>query len=95
MNVLSPFAPGAAADEKLRLAFTVYDFDKDGKLGREDLHQLLTLLLPDGTDGDILDKVIQFTIEEADKDGDGALDYVEFKQAVKLEDLLAKLTIAF
>ena len=44
--VLSAFAPKASYMVKLRYAFNVYDFDGDGKLGRDDLMQLLGSQVP-------------------------------------------------
>lgn len=93
--VLSPFAPGASAEKKLRLAFAVYDLDGDGMLGHDDLTQLLRKLLPDGTEEELLDYVVKEALEEADQDDDGFLSYPEFLQAVRHSDLKAKLTINF
>ena len=40
VEVLSVFAPAASDQEKLKLAFKVFDFDGDRFLGRSDLEQL-------------------------------------------------------
>ena len=95
VHVLSPFAPGASLDEKLRLAFAVYDFDGDGKLGEADLAELMRQLLPKGEEGieKIIEQMVDMAIIEADKDGDGALDLQEFKKAVDKDDFRAKLTM--
>ena len=44
--VLSAFAPKASYMVKLRYAFNAYDFDGDGKLGRDDLMQLIGIQVP-------------------------------------------------
>lgn len=44
--VLSAFAPKASYMAKLRYAFNAYDFDGDGKLGRDDLMQLIGIQVP-------------------------------------------------
>jgi len=93
--VLSPFAVGASADDKLRLAFAVYDFDGDGKLGDSDLQQLLRHLLPVDMEAQLIEQVVDMAMLEADKDGDGYLDLLEFKRAVNQEDFAAKLTMTF
>ena len=93
--VLSPFAANATLDDKLRLAFAVYDFDGDGKLGEEDLMELLRQLLPEGTETELLESVVEQAMLEADKDQDGFLDLREFKKAVDKDDFKAKLTMIF
>lgn len=94
IHVLSPFAAGASADTKLRLAFTVYDFDGDKRLGKSDLSQVLRQLLPKDAPGleDLVEHVVEVAMREADVDGDGVLDYEEFKKAVANSDIKAKLT---
>lgn len=93
VHVLSPFAAGASADDKIRLAFAVFDFDGDGKLGEADLQHMLRVLLPEGTEDGLINQVVEMTLQEADKDNDGALDMREFKQAIDKDDFKAKLTM--
>ena len=90
VEVLSVFAPAASDQEKLKLAFKVFDFDGDRFLGRSDLEQLITALLrPATTDEDkklhthILDEVFR----EADQDQDEKLSYDEFLKAVAHSDI--------
>ena len=95
VNVLSPFAPGASGEEKVRLAFAVYDFDEDGVLGESDLTELMRTLLPEETEPELIEHVVRETLYEADMDGDGALNFGEFVETVKHSDLRAKMTIRF
>ena len=94
VRVLSPFAAGASADTKLRLAFAVYDFDGDQRLGKSDLSQVLRQLLPEDAEDleELLEYVVDMAMREADVDGDGVLDYEEFTKAVAHSDIKAKLT---
>ena len=79
----------------LRLAFEVYDFDADGRLGLADLTMLLKTLLPEDAEEDLIHYAATMTISEADADGDGALSYSEYRNALANSDLRARLTINF
>mmetsp|Transcript_37575 Transcript_37575/g.62220 ORF Transcript_37575/g.62220 Transcript_37575/m.62220 type:complete len:207 (+) Transcript_37575:138-758(+) len=95
---LSVFAPATPTDLKLRFAFKVYDFDGDQRLGREDLTQLLHALVPqdlDALDDELSQLIVDKTLEEADRDGDQTLNYMEFRAAVAHSDIASKLTIHF
>ena len=94
VRALAPFAPKASGETKLRLAFDVYDFDGDGKLGVSDLTQLLQALLPEDAEADLIEHVVAMTISEADQDDDGR-SYKEFRSALADSSLKAKLTINF
>ena len=106
--LLAVFAPEATYVAKLRFAFKTYDFDNDGKLGRDDLSQLIALLVPDLKRGDAAvegagetadDSLLHFAAErciaEADLDGDGMLNFGEFSEAVAHSDIASKLSIFF
>ncbi len=106
--LLAVFAPEATYVAKLRFAFKTYDFDNDGKLGRDDLSQLIALLVPDLKRGDAAvegagetadDSLLHFATErciaEADLDGDGMLNFGEFSEAVAHSDIASKLSIFF
>ena len=95
VRVLSPFAPASKAEEKLKLAFRCYDFDGDGKLGRDDLTQLLKTLMPEEVEADLVEFAVDKVLEEADVDGAGFLSYEEYRKIVARSDLRAKLTINF
>ena len=76
----------------------MYDFDGDQKIGRDDLKELLSSLVPKGTDGadsELLEHIVDRTLEEADFDGDGGLNFDEFSRAVAHSDIASKLTISF
>jgi len=95
------------AGGNVRREVTFCDFD-DGKLGRDDLSQLLALLVPDLKRGDAAvegagetadDSLLHFATErciaEADLDGDGMLNFGEFSEAVAHSDIASKLSIFF
>ena len=96
--MLSVFAPAASDQEKLKLAFKVFDFDGDRFLGRSDLEQLITALLPPATtdeDKKLHTHILDEVFREADQDQDEKLSYDEFLKAVAHSDIRSKLTIAF
>jgi len=98
VEVLSVFAPAASDQEKLKLAFKVFDFDGDRFLGRSDLEQLITALLPPATtdeDKKLHTHILDEVFREADQDQDEKLSYDEFLKAVAHSDIRSKLTIAF
>ena len=71
VEVLSPFAPGASLEDKLSLAFAVYDFDGDSRIGLDDLEKTLASLLPESTadgDDDVIRQVAQLVLSEADRE---------------------------
>merc|ERR1712226_88150 len=45
LDLVSTFAPGADLEMKLQASFEIYDFDRDGRLGRDDLQRVVTSIL--------------------------------------------------
>merc|ERR1719424_2197902 len=62
---LSVFAPDAPYEQKLKLAFDMFDFDGDKAIGRSDLEALLRALLPEGVDN------LLFSPEKKGEDNSG------------------------
>lgn len=64
-----------------RKAFDHYDYDKDGKVGRDNIRDILADAGVGSrmTRGIWADKVL----EELDKDGDGRVSWAEFESAMK------------
>jgi calmodulin len=60
-------------DAEIREAFNVFDKDGSGKISSEELRHIMKSLGEDLTDDEI-----QQMIREADTDGDGEIDFVEF-----------------
>lgn len=66
-------------DDKLQQAFQTFDTDRDGRLSREDLNALLTseAFASSGlTKGDL---AIEEMLDELDTDGNGIIDFDEFR----------------
>lgn len=59
--------------EEMMKCFKVFDKDGSGEIAREDLHHIIATMAEKLTEDEIKD-----FIDEADKDGDGSIDYEEF-----------------
>ena len=74
---VSQFSVKGDKESKLRFAFKIYDIDNDGYISNGELFQFLKMIssnLKDTQLQQIVDKTIQF----ADKDNDGKIDFEEF-----------------
>jgi len=59
--------------EEMMKCFKVFDKDGTGEISREDLHHIIATMAEKLTEDEIKD-----FIDDADKDGDGTIDYEEF-----------------
>ncbi|CAK8695853.1 unnamed protein product [Clavelina lepadiformis] len=66
-------------DDIIRNAFRVFDSDDDGYIGRDDLRNLITVLLSPPTEEDLND-----FLEEADRKGNGTIDFDDFLMALDI-----------
>ncbi|XP_072127244.1 calcineurin B homologous protein 2 [Mobula birostris] len=87
--------PINSRDNKLRFAFELYDQDKDGKISRDELYQVLFMMMEAEVTEDQLDSIIDRTIQEADLDGDGAISFEEFRKSLENVNLEHKMSIRF
>ncbi|XP_051900385.1 calcineurin B homologous protein 2 [Pristis pectinata] len=87
--------PINSRDNKLRFAFELYDQDKDGKISRDELYQVLFMMMEAEVTEDQLDSIIDRTIQEADQDGDGAISFEEFRKSLENVNLEHKMSIRF
>ena len=72
------------------VAFKVYDMDRDGYISNGELYIVLKMMVGNNLrDQQIVDK----TIMEGDKDGDGRLSFDEFTQMVSATDILKQMTL--
>ena len=74
---VSQFSVKGDKMSKLKFAFKIYDIDNDGYISNGELFQFLKMIssnLKDAQLQQIVDKTIQF----ADKDDDGKIDFEEF-----------------
>jgi serine/threonine-protein phosphatase 2B regulatory subunit len=66
----------------LAVAFKVYDMDRDGYISNGELFLVLKMMVGNNLKDGQLQQIVDKTIMEADKDGDGKLSFEEFVQMV-------------
>lgn len=64
------------------VAFEVYDLDRDGFISNGELYTALKIMSGDHLKPNELQQVVDKTIRDADKDGDGKISYAEFEAIV-------------
>eukprot|EP01129_Flabellula_baltica_P017135 TRINITY_DN9404_c0_g1_i1.p1 TRINITY_DN9404_c0_g1~~TRINITY_DN9404_c0_g1_i1.p1 ORF type:complete len:180 (-),score=60.50 TRINITY_DN9404_c0_g1_i1:43-582(-) len=93
ITALSTFSKG---DEtaKLRFAFRVYDIDNDGYISNGELFQVLKMMVGNNLNDIQLQQIVDKTIIEGDKDGDGRISFDEFLAMVgNVDDINEKMTL--
>mmetsp|Transcript_18253 Transcript_18253/g.29991 ORF Transcript_18253/g.29991 Transcript_18253/m.29991 type:complete len:197 (-) Transcript_18253:271-861(-) len=95
---LSVFSPKGSLEEKLKFSFKIYDFDGDGQISREELTKMLEASLVENNMNltqQQVDSLVDATFREADKDGDGRIDFEEYRGMVmKHPAMIRNMTIA-
>jgi len=93
INALSTFSKGDQ-ESKLRFAFRVYDIDNDGQISNGELFQVLKMMVGKNLNDIQLQQIVDKTIIEGDKNGDGKISYEEFKAMVtNIDELHEKMTL--
>ncbi|EPT03113.1 hypothetical protein FOMPIDRAFT_1022481 [Fomitopsis schrenkii] len=90
---LSAFSSRGGREEKLRFAFKVYDMDRDGFISNGELFLVLKMMVGNNLKDGQLQQIVDKTIMEADKDGDGKLSFEEFVQMVSNTDIVKQMTL--
>lgn len=103
MRVLAHFRPISASqnlkinsrDEKLRLAFSIYDLDKSGYITQDEFKVILNMMVGSNITPEQLECIAERTINEADSDNDGKISFEEFCKAMEKTDIEQKMSIRF
>ncbi|TIC07826.1 calcium-dependent protein serine/threonine phosphatase [Wallemia mellicola] len=90
---LSAFSNRGGRDEKLKFAFKVYDMDRDGYISNGELYIVLKMMVGNNLRDQQLQQIVDKTIMEGDKDGDGRLSFEEFADMVSATDILKQMTL--
>ncbi|XP_054856017.1 calcineurin B homologous protein 2-like [Eublepharis macularius] len=102
VHVLAHFRPveGTVGSEninsrlsKLKFAFQLYDQDKDGKISRAELLQVLRMMIGIQVTDEQLESITDRTIQEADRDGDDAISFEEFSKSVEKLNIEQKMSL--
>jgi len=90
---LSAFSSKGNKEEKLKFAFKVYDIDRDGYISNGELFIVLKMMVGSNLKDQQLQQIVDKTIMEADKDGDGKISFAEFTQMVENTDISMSMTL--
>ncbi|XP_078515742.1 calcineurin B homologous protein 1 [Lissotriton helveticus] len=87
--------PLNSRSNKLRFAFQLYDLDKDDRISRDELLQVLRMMVGVNISDEQLGSIADRTIQEADQDGDSAISFTEFVKVLEKVDVEQKMSIRF
>ncbi|KAJ9642181.1 calcineurin subunit B [Exophiala oligosperma] len=90
---LSAFSAKGHKEEKLKFAFKVYDIDRDGYISNGELFIVLKMMVGSNLKDQQLQQIVDKTIMEADKDGDGKISFEEFTHMVENTDVSMSMTL--
>lgn len=90
---LSAFSSKGNKEEKLKFAFKVYDIDRDGYISNGELFIVLKMMVGSNLKDQQLQQIVDKTIMEADKDGDGRISFDEFTHMVENTDVSMSMTL--
>ncbi|XP_032617929.2 calcineurin B homologous protein 1-like [Hylobates moloch] len=87
--------PLNSRSNKLHFAFRLYDLDTDEKISRDELLQVLRMMVGVNISDEQLGSITDRTIQEADQDGDSAISFTEFVKVLEKVDVEQKMSIRF
>lgn len=82
-------------EEKLRFAFRMYDLDDDETISRDELLNILTMMVGANISETQLVSIAERTILEADQSGNGKITFEDFCRALERTDVERKMSIRF
>jgi serine/threonine-protein phosphatase 2B regulatory subunit len=95
IQTLNVFSPKAPLEEKIKMAFRVYDTKGDGIITKDEIVELLKLMVGNNLTNEQIDLIVQKTMVEYDLDKDGKISEDEFFKMMEKEDIGNKMTIRF
>lgn len=101
LAVFRPISTKTAEDaingrnKKLEFVFSLYDSDKDGKISKKDLEEILSLMVGANISPEQLSFIAERTILESDKDNDRTISREEFLKAMDSADCSTKMSVRF
>ncbi|CAK8693178.1 calcineurin B homologous protein 1-like [Clavelina lepadiformis] len=82
-------------DNKLRFVFSMYDYDHDNKISKEELLQILKLLVGSNISKEQLSHIAERTLLESDKNNDRNITFDEFKTVMSRTEIDHKMSVRF
>jgi len=90
---ISQFSVKGDKSSKLRFAFQIYDIDQDGFISNGELFQVLKMMVGNNLKEVQLQQIVDKTILQFDKDGDGKISFQEFCDVVASMDVDKKMVV--
>eukprot|EP00794_Sanderia_malayensis_P020618 gene20618-22653_t len=90
---VSQFSVKGDKNSKLRFAFQIYDIDQDGFISNGELFQVLKMMVGNNLKEVQLQQIVDKTILQFDKDGDGKISFPEFCDVVSAMDVDKKMVV--
>ncbi|KAG5669900.1 hypothetical protein PVAND_000190 [Polypedilum vanderplanki] len=82
-------------EEKLRFAFKMYDLDDDETISKDELLNILHMMVGANISQDQLLSIAERTILEADQSGIGKITFEDFCRVLERSDIEKKMSIRF
>eukprot|EP00922_Rhytidocystis_sp_ex-Travisia-forbesii_P037914 GHVS01056442.1.p1 GENE.GHVS01056442.1~~GHVS01056442.1.p1 ORF type:complete len:179 (-),score=35.03 GHVS01056442.1:2328-2864(-) len=90
---LAKLAAGTDETQKTKFAFDIYDINKDGFISNGELFTVMKMMVGSNLNDQQLQQLVDRTLLQADKDGDGLISFDEFNEMVSHIDIGDKLRI--
>ncbi|XP_076002162.1 calcineurin B homologous protein 2 [Genypterus blacodes] len=87
--------PINSSTRKLKLAFQLYDQDRDGEISRAELLQVLHAMMGTEVTEEQLESIAERAIQEADLDRDDTISFDEFRKSLEKVNIDQKMSIRF
>ncbi|XP_078726638.1 calcineurin subunit B type 1-like isoform X2 [Lampetra fluviatilis] len=92
-RVIDIFDTDGNGEVDFKVAFRIYDMDKDGYISNGELFQVLKMMVGNNLKDTQLQQIVDKTILNADKDGDGRISFEEFCAVVGGLDFHKKMVV--
>lgn len=90
---VSQFSVKGDKESKLKFAFQVYDINRDGFISNGELFSVLKMMVGNNLKEVQLQQIVDKTILQFDRDGDGKISYEEFCYVVGNMDVDKKMVV--
>jgi len=92
---LAKLAAGTDESQKVKFAFDIYDLNKDGFISNGELFSVMKMMVGNNLNDQQLQQLVDRTMLQADRDGDGLISFEDFKEMVSHIDIADKLKVDF